>query len=181
MLVQRCGLTGRVSQLQIATRILEQDDRAVELRASVITRSPKTVPVNYNWSAITSGMPRRLLNTKRSLENKPSRPSRHWTGLTFGHLQLRHATRVSEIIVNYVITKEVTIHNLTSKGKSPISRSQLQDLYQRHPSREPRLRCCTLQTDKALVCDFTCTRSYQPEKPRSICLVIGNMWGAQHV
>ena len=36
------------------------------------------------------------------------------------YILLWHSTPVSEAIVKYVITKEVTIHNLTSKGKAPL-------------------------------------------------------------
>ena len=36
------------------------------------------------------------------------------------YILLRHSIPVSEAIVKYVITKEVTIHNLTSKGKAPL-------------------------------------------------------------
>ena len=51
--------------------------RAVELSATYNHRSPITVQVMRNRSSITVGMLRGLLDTKRSVGDKPSRPLTH--------------------------------------------------------------------------------------------------------
>ena len=57
--------------------------RAVELSATYNHRSPITVQVMRNRSSITVGMLRGLLDTKRSVGDKPSRPHTHFNAFMY--------------------------------------------------------------------------------------------------